>query len=189
MKNESGALENTFEIVGKKLSNMIPKNKKISTLDFNSIINTKRTVEDNSYIDLPSSPMVYYNDAVERIGQNLLTGINNTPGNFSGTTEKMVHKAPVKIPLSKDDDDRDVYEGQSVLESQLLGKSYASMQQGNNRNKLSSNKNVMNEEKTKRLIKDYVSELDLNIDSISRKVMNRIEKIMKTDRRRFGMFR
>ena len=189
MKNESGALENTFEIVGKKLSNMIPKNKKISTLDFNSIINTKRTVEDNSYIDLPSSPMVYYNDAVERIGQNLLTGINNTPGNFSGTTEKMVHKAPVKIPLPKDDDDRDVYEGQSVLESQLLGKSYASMQQGNNRNKLSSNKNVMNEEKTKRLIKDYVSELDLNIDSISRKVMNRIEKIMKTDRRRFGMFR
>ena len=47
----------------------------------------------------------------------------------------------------------------------------------------------MNEEKTKRLIRDYVSDLDLNIDSISRKVMNRIEKMMQTDRRRFGMFR
>ena len=82
-----------------------------------------------------------------------------------------------------------MYEGQSVLESQLLGKSYPNVPEKSNYNQLNSNRNVMNEEKTKRLIRDYVSDLDLNIDSISRKVMNRIEKMMQTDRRRFGMFR
>ena len=188
LKSESSKLEDTLGIVGSKLSNMVPKNKKMSILDTNKIIGKKLTSEDNTYADIPSFSKVYYNDAVEHIGKNFLTDVSGSLGNDLSQPGKLVHKAPIKLPEPKEDD-KDMYEGQSVLESQLLGKSYPSVPEKSNYNQLNSNRNVMNEEKTKRLIRDYVSDLDLNIDSISRKVMNRIEKMMQTDRRRFGMFR
>ena len=188
LKSESSKLEDTLGIVGSKLSNMVPKNKKMSILDTNKIIGKKLTPEDNTYADTPSFSKVYYNDAVEHIGKNFLTDVSGSLGNDLSQPGKLVHKAPIKLPEPKEDD-KDMYEGQSVLESQLLGKSYPNVPEKSNYNQLSSNRNVMNEEKTKRLIRDYVSDLDLNIDSISRKVMNRIEKMMQTDRRRFGMFR
>ena len=188
LKSESSKLEDTLGIVGSKLSNMVPKNKKMSILDTNKIIGKKLTPEDNIYADTPSFSKVYYNDAVEHIGKSFLTGVSGSLGNDLSQPGKLVHKAPIKLPEPKEDD-KDMYEGQSVLESQLLGKSYPSVPEKSNYNQLNSNRNVMNEEKTKRLIRDYVSDLDLNIDSISRKVMNRIEKMMQTDRRRFGMFR
>ena len=189
LKSEPSKLEDTLGIVGSKLSNMVPVNKKMSILDTNKIIGKKLTPEDNTYADTPSFSKVYYNDAVEHLGKNFLTGVSGSLGNDLSQPGKLVHKAPIKLPEPKEDD-KDMYEeGQSVLESQLLGKSYPSVPEKSNYNQLSSNRNVMNEEKTKRLIRDYVSDLDLDIDSISRKVMNRIEKMMKTDRRRFGMFR
>ena len=188
LKSESSKLEDTLGIVGSKLSNMVPKNKKMSILDTNKIIGKKLTSEDNTYADIPSFSKVYYNDAVEHIGKNFLTDVSGSLGNDLSQPGKLVHKALIKLPEPKEDD-KDMYEGQSVLESQLLGKSYPSVPEKSNYNQLNSNRNVMNEEKTKRLIRDYVSDLDLNIDSISRKVMNRIEKMMQTDRRRFGMFR
>ena len=189
LKSESSKLEDTLGIVGSKLSNMVPVNKKMSILDTNKIIGKKLSPEDNTYVDTPSFSKVYYNDAVEHIGKNFLTDVSGSLGNDLSQPGKLVHKAPIKLPEPKEDD-KDMYEeGQSVLESQLLGKSYPSVPEKSNYNQLSSNRNVMNEEKTKRLIRDYVSDLDLDIDSISRKVMNRIEKMMKTDRRRFGMFR
>ena len=188
LKSESSKLEDTLGIVGSKLSNMVPVNKKMSILDTNKIIGKKLTPEDNTYADTPSFSKVYYNDAVEHIGKNFLTDVSGSLGNDLSQPGKLVHKAPIKLPEPKEDD-KDMYEGQSVLESQLLGKSYPNVPEKSNYNQLSSNRNVMNEEKTKRLIRDYVSDLDLNIDSISRKVMNRIEKMMQTDRRRFGMFR
>ena len=188
LKSESSKLEDTLGIVGSKLSNMVPKNKKMSILDTNKIIGKKLSPEDNTYVDTPSFSKVYYNDAVEHIGKSFLTSVSGSLGNDLSQPGKLVHKAPIKLPEPKEDD-KDMYEGQSVLESQLLGKSYPSVPEKSNYNQLNSNRNVMNEEKTKRLIRDYVSDLDLNIDSISRKVMNRIEKMMQTDRRRFGMFR
>ena len=188
LKSESNKLEDTLGIVGSKLSNMVPKNKKMSILDTNKIIGKKLTSEDNTYADIPSFSKVYYNDAVEHIGKSFLTSVSGSLGNDLSQPGKLVHKAPIKLPKPKEDD-KDMYEGQSVLESQLLGKSYPNVPEKSNYNQLNSNRNVMNEEKTKRLIRDYVSDLDLNIDSISRKVMNRIEKMMQTDRRRFGMFR
>lgn len=188
LKSESSKLEDTLGIVGSKLSNMVPKNKKMSILDTNKIIGKKLTSEDNTYADIPSFSKVYYNDAVEHIGKSFLTSVSGSLGNDLSQPGKLVHKAPIKLPEPKEDD-KDMYEGQSVLESQLLGKSYPNVPEKSNYNQLNSNRNVMNEEKTKRLIRDYVSDLDLNIDSISRKVMNRIEKMMQTDRRRFGMFR
>ena len=188
LKSESSKLEDTLGIVGSKLSNMVPKNKKMSILDTNKIIGKKLSPEDNTYVDTPSFSKVYYNDAVEHIGKSFLTSVSGSLGNDLSQPGKLVHKAPIKLPEPKEDD-KDMYEGQSVLESQLLGKSYPNVPEKSNYNQLNSNRNVMNEEKTKRLIRDYVSDLDLNIDSISRKVMNRIEKMMQTDRRRFGMFR
>ena len=188
LKSESSKLEDTLGIVGSKLFNMVPKNKKISILDTNRVIDEKLTHEDNTYVDTPSFSKVYYNDAVEHIGKSFLTSVSGSLGNDLSQPGKLVHKAPIKLPEPKEDD-KDMYEGQSVLESQLLGKSYPNVPEKSNYNQLNSNRNVMNEEKTKRLIRDYVSDLDLNIDSISRKVMNRIEKMMQTDRRRFGMFR
>ena len=188
LKSESSKLEDTLGIVGSKLSNMVPVNKKMSILDTNKIIGKKLTPEDNTYVDTPSFSKVYYNDAVEHIGKRFLTDVSGSLGNDLSQPGKLVHKAPIKLPEPKEDN-KDMYEGQSVLESQLLGKSYPSVPEKSNYNQLNSNRNVMNEEKTKRLIRDYVSDLDLNIDSISRKVMNRIEKMMQTDRRRFGMFR
>ena len=188
LKSESSKLEDTLGIVGSKLSNMVPVNKKMSILDTNKIIGKKLSPEDNTYVDTPSFLKVYYNDAVEHIGKNFLTDVSGSLGNDLSQPGKLVHKAPIKLPEPKEDD-KDMYEGQSVLESQLLGKSYPNVPEKSNYNQLNSNRNVMNEEKTKRLIRDYVSDLDLNIDSISRKVMNRIEKMMQTDRRRFGMFR
>ena len=188
LKSESSKLEDTLGIVGSKLSNMVPVNKKMSILDTNKIIGKKLSPEDNTYVDTPSFSKVYYNDAVEHIGKNFLTDVSGSLGNDLSQPGKLVHKAPIKLSEPKEDD-KDMYEGQSVLESQLLGKSYPSVPEKSNYNQLNSNRNVMNEEKTKRLIRDYVSDLDLNIDSISRKVMNRIEKMMQTDRRRFGMFR
>ena len=173
LKSESSKLEDTLGIVGSKLSNMVPKNKKMSILDTNKIIGKKLTSEDNTYADIPSFSKVYYNDAVEHIGKSFLTSVSGSLGNDLSQPGKLVHKAPIKLPEPKEDD-KDMYEGQSVLESQLLGKSYPSVPEKSNYNQLNSNRNVMNEEKTKRLIRDYVSDLDLNIDSISRKVINRI---------------
>ena len=45
------------------------------------------------------------------------------------------------------------------------------------------------EESTRKMIEEYVSNINIDVDSISRKVMNQIEKMMKTERRRFGILR
>ena len=119
LKSESSKLEDTLGIVGSKLSNMVPVNKKMSILDTNKIIGKKLTPEDNTYVDTPSFSKVYYNDAVEHIGKRFLTDVSGSLGNDLSQPGKLVHKAPIKLPEPKEDN-KDMYEGQSVLESQLF---------------------------------------------------------------------
>ena len=62
-----------------------------------------------------------------------------------------------------------------------------SLEKSNDEVKQAHFKPEENERLTRRIVDEYVNSLDINVESLSRKVLDRIEKILRTDKRRFGM--
>lgn len=149
------------------------------------------------------SNMQYYNDMVEQAGQTNLvlirdgkpisrTAINRPNKNFANN--KIIYKNPIKIPetLSNTElNNNNIKDMEKLLESQMIKKPISNNAHvdnySNNNNFNGNTAQQSHEAMTRKIVENYVNDLDINVDAISRKVLEKIERTLKTERRRFGM--
>lgn len=183
----------------KKLASIHDENKssikpKVKPIDIKKQKLTVKSVEQ----DLKGVEKVYYNDAVEQLGQEFVVLKNNVrqaplesvkPLN---SAQKFVYKNPVKLPQNDESDS--FKKSEDVLKSQVIGAQHTQ----NNFSDNASNTNLVEQsdpekqkitrEEARKIIKEYVETIN-NIDTtvISRQVMSEVERMLRTERRRFGI--
>ena len=130
---------------------------------------------------------VYYNDPFgflfnqKSLDNNDFPKLVNDPGN-------MIYKLPISQINQYKKDLNNLDYGESALESQTF-ENNETLNNTYRGNYFSFSGDKDFEESTRKMIEEYVSNINIDVDSISRKVMNQIEKMMKTERRRFGILR
>ena len=187
-KNENNYIKDVIKEDKEEIINLqnIIKNPKIINVT-SSRTNRNKILESDS----TDYNMSYYNDMVEKIGQPSLTSVDlNGRNEISFSEPNIIYKTPIRMPSSKDSisDELDIKNAEKLFESQLDSSlQKMSLEKSNKEVKQAHFKTEDNERLTKRIVDEYVNSLDINVESLSRKVLDRIEKTLRTDKRRFGM--
>lgn len=156
-------------------------------------INSTDIIERDIYRDINYNKRSYYNDMTENIGRSFIVRepevIERENRNLNVVKSEMIYKTPIlkldeieeikKIkdePKKKDARREKQYEDINIKTKDVVKNPYA---------KAMDKQKALNERDIKRIVEGYMS--SVNIESISRVVINRVEEKIRLDRMRNGM--
>ena len=136
----------------------------------------------------------YYNEVIENIGRDFV--VLQSPGESIGrptSSAYMEYKKPISLERLTTKDSPEVEEGLKLLQSRQEGAPQdiqVERQHYGGYNKVSSGPDRF---ETKQLVRECIDEMadeiNVNVDEISRQVMNKIERMLELERKRYGITR